>query len=126
MEADASLIVFHCGNYERIGYRHRSSQTLFLSDLIDVSAGSEPHYGQLQIGLYMIILRDALERIQLIKDGSTTSTTPAKRKREDDLGANDSDSVYKKLRSGHSTSTARRSAGKTQSVSEFLDPLVER
>jgi hypothetical protein len=126
VEADASLIVFHCGNCERIGYRHRSSQTLFLSDLIDVSAGSKPHYGQLQIGLYMLILRDALERIRLIKDGSTTSTTPAKRKRSDDFGVNDSDTVYKKLRSGHSTSTVRRSAGKTQSVSGFIDPLVER
>lgn len=116
MEADATLIVFHGGNCERIGYRHRSSQTLFLSDLIDVSTGSKPHYGQLQIGLYMIILRDAIERIRLIKDGS------AKRKRSDGAGDNDSNVVYKKLRSGSSTSKVRRWAGNTQSVSVFLGP----
>ena len=63
MEADATLIIFHCGKWERIGYRHHTSQMLFLSDLIDVSTGSNPHYGQLQTGLYMIILRDALECI---------------------------------------------------------------
>ena len=125
MEADATLIIFHCGNCERIGYRHRSSQTLFLSDLIDVSAGSKPHYGQLQIGLYMIILRDALERIRLIKNGSTTITTPGKRKRQNDIGDNDSNMVYKKLRSGSSTSGGRGSFGNAQSVSVFLGPSIE-
>jgi hypothetical protein len=120
VEADATLIIFHCGNCERIGYRHRNSQTLFLSGLIDVSAGSKPHYGQLQIGLYMIILRDALERIRLLKDGSSTRTiTSAKRKRLDDP-AHDSNTVHKKLRSGSSASKERRSAGNIQSVSVFL------
>lgn len=127
METDATLIVFHCGKWERIGYRHRGSQTLFLSDLIDVSAGSSPRYGQLQTGLYMIILRDALERIRLIKGGSTTSTTaPTKRKRSDGPRDNDSDTVYKKLRSGSSTSKVRKSAGDSQSVSVFLCPSIER
>ncbi|KAF8334376.1 hypothetical protein F5887DRAFT_991484 [Amanita rubescens] len=110
VEADATLIIFHCGSCERIGYRHRSSQTLFLSDLIDVSTGSKPHYGQLQIGLYMTILQDALERVRLVKDGS------AKRKRSDGAGDNDSNLTYKKLRSGSSTSKVRRWAENTQSI----------
>ena len=124
MEADATLIIFHCGNCERIGYRHRSSQTLFLSDLIDVTSSSKPHYGQLQIGLYMIILQDALERIRLIKNGSTTSTTPGKRKRPNDAEDNNSNAVYKKLRSS-STSKEPRSSGNTQSVSVLLCSLIE-
>jgi hypothetical protein len=125
VEADATLIVFHCGKWERIGYRHRGSQTLFLSELIDVSAGSNPRYGQLQTGLYMIILRDALERIRLIKDAATTSTaTPAKRKRPDGVGDSDSNIVYKKLRSGSSTSKVRKSAGDTQSVSVLRCPSI--
>ena len=126
MEADATLIIFHCGKWERIGYRHRTSQTLFLSDLIDVSTGSNPRYGQLQTGLYMIILRDALERIRLIKDGSATSTsTPTKRKRPDGAEASGSNAVYKKLRSGSSASKVRKSAEDTQSVSVFLCPSIE-
>ena len=123
MEADATLIIFHCGKWERIGYRHRTSQTLFLSDLIDVSTGSNPRYGQLQTGLYMIILRDALEHIQLIKDGSATSTsTPTKRKRPDGAEASGSNAVYK---SGSSTSKVRKSAEDTQLVSVFLCPSIE-
>ena len=120
MEADATLIVFHCGSFERIGYRHRTSQTLFLSDLINVSTDSKPHYGQLQIGLYMAVLRDALERIRLIKDGS------AKRKRSDGARDNDPNVIYKKLRSGSSTSKVRRRAGNTQSVSVFLGHSIAR
>lgn len=123
MEADATLIIFHCGKWERIGYRHRTSQTLFLSDLIDVSTGSNPRYGQLQTGLYMIILRDALERIRLIKDGSATSTsTPTKRKRPDGAEASGSNAVYK---SGSSMSKVRKLAEDTQLVSVFLCPLIE-
>lgn len=90
MQSDATLIVFNCGNYERIGFRHRDSQTLFLSDLINVSECSDPGYGQIQIGLYMAILRDALDRIRHIKVGlkPESTTTKAKRKQSNDMDAN--------------------------------------
>ncbi len=71
----------------------------------------------------MIILRDALERIRLIKDGS--STAPTKRKRSDSAADNDSNIIYKKLRSGSSTSKVHRSAGNIQSVRGFLASLKE-
>lgn len=56
------MIVFHCGKYERIGVRHRESQTLFLSELIDVAACQNPAYAQLHLGLHIAILRDAMDR----------------------------------------------------------------
>jgi hypothetical protein len=59
---DSTFIIFNCGNFERIGFRHRASQTLFLSELIDVSNFKDPGYGRLHIGLYMSILHDAMER----------------------------------------------------------------
>ena len=86
VKSDATLIIFHCGSYERIGFRHRGSQTLFLSDLIDVSSGSNPAYGKLQIGVYMVILRDALDRIRQFNASanSKSKSIEAKRRRTGD------------------------------------------
>ena len=66
----------------------------------------------------MVILRDALERIRLMKHGS--STAPTKRKRSDDVGDDDPNTVYKKLKSGSSTSKVLGSSGNIQSVREFF------
>ena len=41
---------------------YRASQTLFLSDLIDVQNCKDPGYGKIHIGLYMSILHDVIER----------------------------------------------------------------
>ncbi|KAJ3515651.1 hypothetical protein NLJ89_g1621 [Agrocybe chaxingu] len=62
VENDATYIVFHCGCYERIGVRHRASQTLYLSDLIYPVYGWDPAYGTLQLGLHLSIVQDVLER----------------------------------------------------------------
>ncbi|RDB15923.1 hypothetical protein Hypma_003520 [Hypsizygus marmoreus] len=59
---DTSLIIFSCGNFERIGIRHRKSQTLYLSDLIDVANDKDPPYGKLHLGLYIAAFRDTLDR----------------------------------------------------------------
>ncbi|KAG5736117.1 hypothetical protein E4T56_gene6265, partial [Termitomyces sp. T112] len=62
VEHDTTFIIFRCGNnLERIAFRHRSSQTLYISDLIDLS--SCPSYGRLQTGLYISIVHDAFERV---------------------------------------------------------------
>ncbi|KAG6878275.1 hypothetical protein C0993_009633 [Termitomyces sp. T159_Od127] len=37
VEKDSSFLVLNCGTFERIAFRHRSSQTLFVSDLVDVA-----------------------------------------------------------------------------------------
>ncbi|KAK2461324.1 hypothetical protein APHAL10511_006851 [Amanita phalloides] len=81
VQDDTSFIVFNCGKYERLGFRHRSSQTLYLSDLIDVMHGSEPAYGAIHIGLYMMVLQDVLDRVEQIE--ALTETKTAKRKRND-------------------------------------------
>ncbi|KAJ7155836.1 hypothetical protein C8R46DRAFT_1295925 [Mycena filopes] len=63
VEQDATIIVFHNGSSERIGVRDRKNQTLYLSDLIDVTNCKAPAYGRIHTGLFMIILRDALDRL---------------------------------------------------------------
>ncbi|TFK71949.1 hypothetical protein BDN72DRAFT_876800 [Pluteus cervinus] len=59
---DATIILLHCGNYERIGIRHRATQTLILSDLIEVSKCQDPTYGKLHMGLMLASVQDALDR----------------------------------------------------------------
>ncbi|KAF9023352.1 hypothetical protein BDZ89DRAFT_1115121 [Hymenopellis radicata] len=41
VRADASVIIFDCGNYLRVGVRHRETQTFLLSDLVNVPAKLE-------------------------------------------------------------------------------------
>ncbi|KAF8969014.1 hypothetical protein BDZ97DRAFT_302490 [Flammula alnicola] len=64
---DATFIIFNCGKYERIGVRHRASQTLFLSGLINSITCRNPAYGKLHVGLQTAIIniQDALDRQKL-------------------------------------------------------------
>ncbi|KAG6810604.1 hypothetical protein H0H92_011156 [Tricholoma furcatifolium] len=65
VEHDTTFIVFRCGlnhAHERIGFRHRGSQTLYISDLIEVTHDCRMEYARLQTGLYLSIVHDALER----------------------------------------------------------------
>ncbi|KAG6808027.1 hypothetical protein H0H92_005642 [Tricholoma furcatifolium] len=83
VERDSTFIVFHCGTFERIGFRHRASQTLFLSDLIEPTKCMNPTYGHLHVGLFIAILKDSLDRVrQLTAGGSKKASMPRKRKRE--------------------------------------------
>ncbi|KAG6847798.1 hypothetical protein H0H93_005933 [Arthromyces matolae] len=79
VEKDATFIVLHCGTYERIAIRHRSTQTLFLSGLIDVNKGSDSSYGAIHIGLFISILSDVLDRAAQVE--AKTSQTSRKRRR---------------------------------------------
>ncbi|KIM42901.1 hypothetical protein M413DRAFT_125394 [Hebeloma cylindrosporum] len=72
---DSTFMTLNCGRYERIGIRHRASQTLYLSALIDPVNIQDPHYGKLHIGLHMAIVQDVLERYELaISSEKNTST----------------------------------------------------
>lgn len=62
VERDSSFIVLQCGTFERIAFRHRSTQTLFVSDLIDVTRCEDPGYGHIHIGLFMSLIEDACDR----------------------------------------------------------------
>ncbi|KIM39107.1 hypothetical protein M413DRAFT_29667 [Hebeloma cylindrosporum] len=68
---DATFVIFHCGDRERIGIRHRESQTLYLSDLMDATARNEPSYGA-----------DALQR-QKQRSSHNPSSSGKKRPAED-------------------------------------------
>ncbi|TFK38660.1 hypothetical protein BDQ12DRAFT_735330, partial [Crucibulum laeve] len=63
---DSTFIVFHSGQYERIAIRHRATQTLYVSDLVDIHGSENPAYGRLQVGLYAAVFRDALDRLPLV------------------------------------------------------------
>ncbi|KAG6874895.1 hypothetical protein C0992_006065 [Termitomyces sp. T32_za158] len=79
VERDSSFIVFHCGTFERIAFRHRSSQTLILSDLIDVIHCKDPAYAHIHLGLFISIIDDIRDRTcQLI--AKEVKSKPAKRK----------------------------------------------
>ncbi|KAF5386120.1 hypothetical protein D9615_002171 [Tricholomella constricta] len=90
VERDSSFIVFHCGNFERIAFRHRSSQTLFISELIDVTQCKEPGYGEIHVALFMAIIEDVLDRTQQLVQSETEAKSPSKsrkRKREERLSS---------------------------------------
>lgn len=74
MKHDTTIIVFHCGNFERIGIRHRESQTLFLSDVVDVVNGKDPAYGKLHTGLFIAAIEDAFDRAQQLQEIEANST----------------------------------------------------
>lgn len=53
------------GNREIIGIRHRESQTLFITDIIDLDKKKRSYsYGHLQTGLWISALLDVLLRAQ--------------------------------------------------------------
>ncbi|KIM42885.1 hypothetical protein M413DRAFT_125221 [Hebeloma cylindrosporum] len=65
VENDATFIILNCGRYERIGIRHRASQTLYLSGLIDTVNIQDPRYRKLHVALNMAIVQDVLQRHDL-------------------------------------------------------------
>ncbi|KAF9554765.1 hypothetical protein CPC08DRAFT_766443 [Agrocybe pediades] len=79
---DTTFFILHCGRYERIGFRHRQSQTLYLSGVIDTINIQNPRYRKLHVGLHIEIVKDALRRLEIaeflredeeIRDGECSS-----------------------------------------------------
>ncbi|KAF8074526.1 hypothetical protein FPV67DRAFT_585531 [Lyophyllum atratum] len=94
VEHDTTYIVFHCGNFERIGFRHRSSQTLFLSNLIDISHCKNPGYGKIHIGLFLSVVQDAIDRMEKQPQEEETRQS-GNRKRPQDTASLPSRKRYK-------------------------------
>ncbi|KAJ3503834.1 hypothetical protein NLJ89_g8253 [Agrocybe chaxingu] len=65
---DCSFIIFNCGRWERIGIRHRATQTLYLSNLIDPAHAQDPHYRKMHVGLHIAIVQDAFARQQIFNE----------------------------------------------------------
>ncbi|KAF4623677.1 hypothetical protein D9613_001512 [Agrocybe pediades] len=64
---DTTFFILNCGRYERIGFRHRGTQTLYLSGVIDTVNIQKPRYRKLHLGLLIEIVKDALRRLELTK-----------------------------------------------------------
>lgn len=68
---DATFLIFHSGNVEYIGIRHRQSQTLYLSKMINVPG--KRGYCRLHVGLFIAAYQDALARTKLLHAWRTQS-----------------------------------------------------
>ena len=55
-------MVLHSGNHEIIGIRHRKSQTLYISRLIEPHSCSNPAYGKIQVGIYIAAIQETIDR----------------------------------------------------------------
>jgi hypothetical protein len=56
-------MVLHSGNHEIIGIRHRETQTLYISDVIEPHSCSNPAYGKLQVGIYIAAIQETIDRV---------------------------------------------------------------
>nr|GAT51746.1 predicted protein [Mycena chlorophos] len=89
VETDSSVIVFTCGTLERIAIRHRKTQTLYLSDVIDITEIRHPPYLRLQVGLFVAVLKDALSRLhesEVVSPELRRSTRKRRAPEDDALG----------------------------------------
>ncbi|KAK0490395.1 hypothetical protein IW261DRAFT_1587894 [Armillaria novae-zelandiae] len=66
VHSDSTFIIFDCGNFLRIGIRRRKTQTLYISELIDVLDCSNPPFGKLMVAINAAILHDAVDRALLL------------------------------------------------------------
>ncbi|KAF8074525.1 hypothetical protein FPV67DRAFT_1445583 [Lyophyllum atratum] len=88
VEHNTTYTVFHCGNFERIGFRHRSSQTLFLSELIRVPECKNPGYGKIHMGLFLSIVQDVLDRTELERQQEETPRSSDRKRRRGTSASN--------------------------------------
>ncbi|KAK0437297.1 uncharacterized protein EV420DRAFT_1669942 [Desarmillaria tabescens] len=63
VHSDSTFIIFDCGNFLRVGVRRRKTQTLYISELVDVRDCSNPTYGKLMVAINVAILHDVIERL---------------------------------------------------------------
>ncbi|KAK0490414.1 hypothetical protein IW261DRAFT_1555550 [Armillaria novae-zelandiae] len=67
VHSDSTFIIFDCGNFLRVGVRRRKTQTLYISELVDVLHCSNPNYGKLMVAINVAILHDVIERLPLLE-----------------------------------------------------------
>ena len=76
MRTNSTFIILHSGNYEFVCFRHRASQTLYVSDILVIKHLSQPGYGKLQTGIYMATLDDVFRRLALDMAASCPDAPP--------------------------------------------------
>ena len=55
-------MVLHSGNHEVVGIRHRKTQTLYISRVIEPHFCSNPAYGKIQVGIYIAAIQETIDR----------------------------------------------------------------
>src|SRR6266849_9687293 len=55
-------MILHSGNHEIIGIRHRETQTLYISHVIEPHSCSNPAYGKIQVGIYIAAIQETMDR----------------------------------------------------------------
>ena len=55
-------MVLNSGNHEIIGIRHRETQTLYISHVIEPHSCSNPAYGKIQVGIYIAAIQETIDR----------------------------------------------------------------
>jgi hypothetical protein len=68
VRVDSTILILHSGNYEVIGIRHRKTQTLYVSDIIEPPKCNNPTYGRLQVGIYISAIQDAMDRARQMEE----------------------------------------------------------
>ncbi|KAJ7052726.1 hypothetical protein C8F01DRAFT_1375792 [Mycena amicta] len=71
---DSTMIILNCGNYEHICIRHRETQTLYISNLFDVTSCKNPGYIKLYVGVFLSQTLDAISRMKDAQKNSSQST----------------------------------------------------
>lgn len=71
---DTTFLIFHAGNFEYIGIRHRQSKTLYLSNLISTAhKHKSPTYNRMTVGLFLAAYKDTLARAKILDEWHTQS-----------------------------------------------------
>jgi hypothetical protein len=76
VRVDGTIIVLHSGNYELVCLRHRGSQTLYVSDLIEPPTCTNPGYGKLQVGIYVAVIQDTIDRHKQLLHATSEAKSP--------------------------------------------------
>ncbi|KIL63789.1 hypothetical protein M378DRAFT_163974 [Amanita muscaria Koide BX008] len=76
VRVDGTVIVLHSGDHELVCLRHRESQMLYVSNVIEPPTCVEPGYGKLHVGVYIAVIQDAIDRWQQQQQSSTSQPKP--------------------------------------------------
>ncbi|KAF8504379.1 hypothetical protein F5888DRAFT_1655213 [Russula emetica] len=57
-----TIMVMHSGNHEIVGIRHRKTQTLYVSHVIEPHCCSNSVYGKIQVGIYIAAMQETMDR----------------------------------------------------------------
>ena len=66
-------MVLHSGSHEIIGLRHRESQTLYISHLIEPHRCSNSGYSKLQVGIYIAAIQETIDRARQDREAKKKS-----------------------------------------------------